>query len=79
MKGEPDPCFHNSDKPERHPAVVEDISISGVIQFNFHIGWYVILGPKDTYGDRVFQHMSKSSHFSTKKRERENKRGIEKP
>ena len=80
MKGEPNPRFHNSHKPQRHLAFVEDVAISGVIQPNLHVGWNIILGPEENYGMRVFQHISKGSHgYPEKRRESGKQRNKKNP
>ena len=52
---------------------MEDVAIGGVVRSNLYIGWNIILGPKDSYGNRVFQHMSKSSHFLPRKEKKKQK------
>ncbi|XXG73543.1 hypothetical protein AAC387_Pa07g2446 [Persea americana] len=47
VKGEPDPCFHDSDKPKRHPAIVEDEAIVRAIRSNLYVGRDMVQVPKD--------------------------------
>ena len=45
VKGEPDPRFHDSDEPKRHPAIVEDEAIVRAIRSNLYVAgiWYSFL------------------------------------
>ena len=42
---------------------MEDVAIDRAIWSNLYVGGDIVLGPKDYYGDMVFQHVPESSHF----------------
>ena len=53
VKGEPDPRFHDSDKPKRHLAIVKDEAIVRAIRSNLYVGRDMVQVPKDCYGNMV--------------------------